>query len=167
MLLPPPRRPSRRLSRKRWRSEGVAREQIYDTLPCSTLRVSLETEGNGQSHPFAPWSKCKKHSRREHLRLRFYPFSRLQLHAAPYCRLNQQRRFTFEASGGWTKPTSARGYRPASRRLLRAELSHQRIHLRLTGFVQCAAQRYLRFTQSEFLHLFQLGAHQPRGSRGP
>ena len=35
-------------------------EQIYDTLPCSTLRVSLETEGNGQSHPFAPWSKCKK-----------------------------------------------------------------------------------------------------------
>ena len=23
------------------------------------LRVSLETEGNGQSHPFAPWSKCK------------------------------------------------------------------------------------------------------------
>ena len=46
-------------------------EQIYDTLPCSTLRVSLETEGNGQSHPFAPWSKCKKRSRREHLRLRF------------------------------------------------------------------------------------------------
>ena len=45
-------------------------EQIYDTLPCSTLRVSLETEGNGQSHPFTPWSKCKKRSRREHLRLR-------------------------------------------------------------------------------------------------
>ena len=45
-------------------------EQIYDTIPCSTLRVSLETEGNGQSHPFAPWSKCKKRSRREHLRLR-------------------------------------------------------------------------------------------------
>ena len=35
----------RRLSGKRWRSEGVAMEQIYDTLPCSTLRVSLEIEG--------------------------------------------------------------------------------------------------------------------------
>ena len=46
-------------------------EQIYDSLPCSTLRVSLETEGNGQSHPFAPWPEYKKRSRREHLRLRF------------------------------------------------------------------------------------------------
>ena len=24
-------------------------EQIYDTLPCSTLRVSLETEGTGKA----------------------------------------------------------------------------------------------------------------------
>ena len=120
-----------------------------------------------EAHLSALRLEGKKRSRREHLRLRFYPFSRHRPHAAPYCRLNQQRRFTFEASGGWTKPASARGYRPVSRRLLRAELSHQRIHLRLTGLVQCAAQRYLRFTQSEFLHLFQLGAHQPRGSRGP
>ena len=29
-------------------------------LPCSALRVSLETEGNGQSHPFAPWPEYKK-----------------------------------------------------------------------------------------------------------
>ena len=48
-------------------------------------------------------------------------------------------------------PASARGYRPVSRRLLRAELSHQGVHLRLTGLVQCAAQRYLRFAQSEIL----------------
>ena len=47
-------------------------EQIYDTLPCSTLRVSLETEGNGQSHPFAPWSKYKKRSHRCTLRLCFF-----------------------------------------------------------------------------------------------
>ena len=64
-------------------------EQIYDTLPCSTLRVSLETEGNGQSHPFTPWSKCKKRSRREHLRLRFDPFSKLRHHSTPYCCLNK------------------------------------------------------------------------------
>ena len=51
--------------------------------------------------------------------------------------------------------------------LFRAELRHQSVHLRFAGLVQCAAQRYLRFTQSEFLHLFQLGAHQPRGGRGP
>ena len=52
-------------------------------------------------------------------------------------------------------------------KLLRAELRHQSVHLRFAGLVQCAAQRYICFTQSEFLHLFQLGAHQPRGSRGP
>ena len=74
------------------------------TLPCSTLRVSLETEGNGQSHPFAPWSKCKKRSRREHLRLRSYPFSKLRHHSTPYCCLNQRRCFAFEASGGQAKP---------------------------------------------------------------
>ena len=51
--------------------------------------------------------------------------------------------------------------------LFRAELRHKSVHLRFAGLVPCAAQRYLRFTQSEFLHLFQLGAHQPRGSRGP
>ena len=68
---------------------GVAMEQIYDTLPCSTLRVSLETEGNGQSHPFAPWSKCKKRSRRYSLRLRFDPFSKLRHHSTPYCCLNK------------------------------------------------------------------------------
>ena len=56
---------------------------------CSTLRVSLETEGNGQSHPFAPWSKCKKRSRREHLRLRFDSFSKLRYHSTPYCCLNK------------------------------------------------------------------------------
>jgi len=78
-----------RLSGKRWRSEGVAMEQIYDTLPCSTLRVSLETEGNGQSHPFAPWSKCKKRSRRYSLLLRFDPFSKLRHHSTPYCCLNK------------------------------------------------------------------------------
>lgn len=103
MSLPAPRRPLRHLSGKRWRSEGVAMEQIYDTLPCSTLRVSSETEDNGQSHPFVPWSKCKKRSRREHLRLRFDPFSRLRHRLTPYCRLNQRRCFTFEASGGRTK----------------------------------------------------------------
>ena len=75
-------------------------------LPCSTLRVSLETEGNGQYHPFAPWPEYKKRSRRCSLRLRFYSFSRLQPHAAPYCRPNQRQRFTFEASGGRTKPDS-------------------------------------------------------------
>ena len=69
--------------------EGLAMEQIYDTLPCSTLRVSLETEGNGQSHPFAPWSKCKKRSRRYSLRLRFDPFSKLRHHSTPYCCLNK------------------------------------------------------------------------------
>ena len=53
------------------------------------LRVSLETEGNGQSHPFAPWSKCKKRSRREHLRLHFDPFSKLRHHSTPYCCLNK------------------------------------------------------------------------------
>ena len=64
-------------------------EQIYDTLPCSTLRVSLETEGNGQSHPFAPWPEYKKRSRREHLRLRVDPFSKLRHHSTPYCCLNK------------------------------------------------------------------------------
>ena len=133
-------------------------EQIYDTLPCSTLRVSLETEGNGQSHPFVPWSKCKKRSRREHLRLYSYPFSRPRHHSTPYCCLNSDDVLLLKhrAAG-----------RSQTRRLLRAELSHQSVHLRFAGLVQCAAQRYLRFTQSEFLHLFQLGAHQPRGSRGP
>ena len=72
-------------------------------LPCSTLRVSLEPEGNGQSHPFAPWPKCKKRSRREHLRLRFDPLSRLWHRSTSYCRLNQRRCFTFEASGSRTK----------------------------------------------------------------
>mgnify|MGYP004647955751 FL=1 len=77
-------------------------------LPCSTLRVSLETGGNGRGHPFAPWPEYKKRSRREYLRLRFYPFSSpfsmLWHHSAPYCRPNQRQRFTFEASGGRTKP---------------------------------------------------------------
>ena len=59
------------------------------TLPCSALRVSLETEGNGQSHPFAPWPEYKKRSRREHLRLRFDPFSKLRHHSTPYCCLNK------------------------------------------------------------------------------
>ena len=128
------------------------------TLPCSALRVSLETEGNGQSHPFAPWSKCKKRSRREHLRLRFDPFSKLRHHSTPYCCLNSDDVLLLRhraAGRSWT------------RRLLRAELRHQSVYLRFAGLVQRAAQRYLRFTQSEFLHLFQLGAHQPRGGRGP
>ena len=158
MSPPPPRRPLRHLSGKRLRSEGVAMEQIYDTLPCSTLRVSLETEGNGQSHPFAPWSKCKKRSRREHLRLRFDPFSKLRHQSTPYCCLNSADVLLLRHQAAGRRQT---------RRLLRAELRHQSVHLCLTGLVQCAAQRYLRFTQSEFLHLFQLGAHQPRGGRGP
>ena len=32
-------------------------------LPCSAFRVSLETEGNGQGHPFAPWPEYKKGGR--------------------------------------------------------------------------------------------------------
>ena len=44
---------------------------------------------NGQSHPFAPWSKCKKRSRRYSLRLRFDPFSKLRHHSTPYCCLNK------------------------------------------------------------------------------
>ena len=128
------------------------------TLPCSTLRVSLETGGNGQSHPFAPWPECKKRSRRCSLRLRFDPFSRLRHHSTPYCCLN---------SADVLLLRHRADRRSQTRRLLRAELSHQSVHLRFTGLVQCAAQRYLRFTQSEILHVFQLGAHQPRGSRGP
>ena len=57
-------------------------------LPCSALHASLKTEGSGQSHPFAPWSKCKKRNRREHLRLRFDPFSKLRHQSTPYCCLN-------------------------------------------------------------------------------
>ena len=81
-------------------------EQIYDSLPCSALRVSLETEGNGQSHPFAPWSKCKKRSRREHLRLRFDPFFKASASLNAILLSKQRRRFTIEASGSRTKPDS-------------------------------------------------------------
>ena len=59
-----------------------------------------------EAHLSALRLEGKKRSRREHLRLRFYSFSRLQPHAAPYCRLNQRRCFAFEASGGQMKPDS-------------------------------------------------------------
>ena len=45
-------------------------------LPCSAFRVSLETEGNGQGHPFAPWPEYKKGSDEFNI-----PFSRQQLAA--------------------------------------------------------------------------------------
>ena len=133
-------------------------EQIYDTLPCSTLRVSLETEGDGQSHPFAPWSEYKKRSRREHLRLRFDPFSKLRHQSTPYCCLNSADVLLLRhrAAG-----------RSQTRRPLRAELSHQSVHLRFAGLVQCTTQRHYRFVKVDILHLLQFGAHQPRGSRGP
>ena len=73
-------------------------------LPCSVLRISSETESNGQIHPFAPLLEYKKRSRRCSLRLRVAPFSRLRHHSVPYCCLNQGRRFAFEASGSRTKP---------------------------------------------------------------
>ena len=136
-------------------------------LPCSTLHAISET-----------WNYCRSPSVRTMIGRQKAQPQRTSATALLSALMASASRSTilpskpvtmlfFEASGGWTKPTSAQGYRQTSRRLLRAELRHQSIHLRLTGLVQCAAQRYLRFTQSEFLHLFQLGAHQPRGSRGP
>ena len=59
----------------------------------------------------------------------------------------------------------------ARSRLLRAELRHQSVHLRFAGLVQRAAQRHLRFTQSEFLQLFppaataRGAAHEPFSMR--
>ena len=97
-------------------------------------------------------------SRREHLRLRFDPFSKLRHQSTPYCCLNSADVLLLRhrAAG-----------RSQTRRLLRAEFSHQSVHLRFVGLVQCTTQRYYRFVKVDILHLLQFGAHQPRSGRGP
>ena len=68
------------------------RHETIVTGRCETFRyyclMPVHAQG-GLTVTFAPWSKCKKRSRREHLRLRFDPFPKLRHHSTPYCCLNK------------------------------------------------------------------------------